>query len=342
MQSPLFLYTGPEFGERNDAIADFRQQIEKKYGALDYHLLYAADTSVQDVLTLLENGNLFSDARFIVLRNAEQIKKKEDIALIEQWKAAAEKQQNNDAWLFLVSDENSVDKKLENIVAKENKKVFWEMFEDRKEQWLRNFIKRNGFDIEDEAIDSILNMVENNTEALRNECSRFFSCFSAGHVVTEKDVDDILAHNREESAFTLFAALADNSKRPAARLETSLEILQKIRQSKDSGGVQLIAGLTWCFRKLRSWINLCRNGYASEFDLKTNGFSSKKMQQQYRGAANIWNARQVEAVLSLLSETDMAIRSGGTALEHTQLQTMIYAIVCKAGTSLEKYEADEL
>jgi hypothetical protein len=35
--------------------------------------------------------------------------------------------------------------------------------------------------------------------------------------------------------------------------EKLVSILQKIRNSKESNGIQFIAGLTWCFRKLKLW-----------------------------------------------------------------------------------------
>ena len=73
-------------------------------------------------------------------------------------------------------------------------------------------------------------------------------CFEKGHTVTVDDVDSILAHNREESAFTLFDAMAAAEHEPQTRLSESLSILQKLRNSKDSNYVSLIAGLTWFHR----------------------------------------------------------------------------------------------
>ena len=335
---PIFLYTGPEFGERNDAIAEIRQAAQNKFGSIDYHQLYMSDVSLSDVLSLLRNGNLFVPARFVVLRGAEALKKKEDIQLLSEWCDEQKSVQADDVWFFLVSDENSVDKKLEALVPKEHRKIFWEMFEDRKEQWLESFFRKNGFSLEPDAVDLILSLVENNTEALRNECSRFFVCFDKGHVVSVDDVDSILAHNREESAFTLFDAMAAAEHEPATRLSESLSILQKLRNSKDSNYVSLIAGLTWCFRKLKVWHALAKEGGLSDFNLKINGFQAKKMQQKYRAAARIWNPSQTEEAISLLSDTDIFIRSSGAAVEPVSMQTLVYCLCVKKGSALKGYE----
>ena len=115
---PVFLYKGPEFGLKNEAIEKYRVQAENKYGSLDYHLLYAQDISVREVLTIVQGGSLFAEARFVVLRNAELIKNKEDIDLLRNWVDSIKSKGYEDAYLFLVSDENSVDKKLENLIPK--------------------------------------------------------------------------------------------------------------------------------------------------------------------------------------------------------------------------------
>ena len=110
MSTPLWLFTGPELGERSDALEALRKSVEKKYGQLDNHLFYAADTSISVVLDAVQNGSLFADARFAVVRNAEAIKKKEDIQALTQW---VEQTPNEDgAFLVLISDEIGIDKKI--------------------------------------------------------------------------------------------------------------------------------------------------------------------------------------------------------------------------------------
>ena len=335
---PFYLFTGPEFGEKNDALQEIRNKTEKKFGQYDFYTFYASETKLSEVMSILTNGSLFSPARFVVLKNSEVIKKKDEIQLITDWVNASNQQKAEDSILVLISDENSVDKKLENLVPKENRKMFWEMFEDRKIPWIKNFFSKNGFRIEEEACETILNLIENNTEALRNECSRFFMCFEKDHVITSDDVDKILAHNREESSFTLFDAMADSDLSPEKRLEKSLDILQKIRNSKESSFVPLIAGLLYCFRQLKLWHSLHNGSYPSDFDLKINGFSSKKVQFRNKKAASIWNFQQVQKCISLLSATDMQLRSFGTTMEETIIQTMIYEIVVKKGSKITEYQ----
>ena len=335
MPDNLYLFTGPEIGLRSDEIEGLKRNLARKASGVDYHLFYVNETSVANVVSLLMNGSLFSDAKFVVLNNAELIKKKEDIEVISEWKKTA----SDESVLVLVSDEIGVDKKLEAVVSKDKKKIFWELFENKKTQWITDFFRRKGYSIEPDAVETILELVENNTAALASECGRFFVCFDKSHTITAEDADSLLSHNREESPFTLFDAISGTGSK-TERLETALEILQKIRLSKDSSGVQLIAGLTYCFRKLSVWQRLQASGSVLPADLKSKGFASSKMQEQYRRAARIWNVAECVAILALLASTDLQIRSDGTALEENALQTLIYLIVVKNGKPAAVYETD--
>ncbi len=338
--SPIWLFLGPEIGNKNDEIKQIRTIAKKELGDVDEDHFYANETSVSEMLSLLQNGSLFSAGRFVILRNAELIKKKEDIALLDEWVTATGKKSKteNTAWLVLVSDEISVDKKLENLIPKQHKKVFWELFENQKTEWLRNWFSKEGFTIDADAIDTILELIENNTETLKNECARFSLCFEKGRSITVDDVETVLSHSREESPFTLFSTMCEKDKSPTDRLSSSLSILQHIRNSKESSYVQLLAALAFCFRKLKAWHTLYQeNPYPSDFDLKIKGFSSKKMQGQYASAAKLWSLKETVLCLSLLSQTDMKIRTTGNTIEEIALQELLYSLIIKKGRELQVY-----
>lgn len=328
-ETEVYLFTGPEAGEKNEAIENLRDAASKKNNGIEQYKYYAADVRIEDIVAQLQNASLFSPALFISLRNAEQIKQKSDIESLVSWIKASKNSPNT---LVLISEENSIDKKIESAVPSSHKKIFWEMFENRKPQWVKNFFRKNGFSISPDAVEQILEMVENNTESLKSECSRFFFCFEKGTTITSDDVEKILSHNREENAFTLFDSMADISKNPQQRFESSLEILQKIRATKESNGIALIAGLTYCFRQLRLWHSLHSDEKSpADSELKSSGFSGKRNQEKYSKAAKIWTAGTASSILALLSATDISIRETGTALEETYLYMLIYSIVIKNG-----------
>ena len=330
MTPPVYLFTGPEFGERNDAIENLKNSVSKKFGSVDNYLFYASETPVNEFMSVLQNESLFSEATFITVKNAETIKKKDEIEIILNW---IKNVKSENAVLVLVSDEISVDSKIEKAVPSSNQKKFWEMYEDKKLPWLQNYFSKNGYTLTEDAGNLILSLIENNTQSLKAECSKFFICFPKGTKITEETVDKILTHTREENAFSLFDAMSNSQKTSQERFQNSLEILQKIRLSKENSSVMIIAGLSSCFRKLSLWHKLRLEGKNDDFNLKINGFSSAKIKKQYLSAAKNWTSGETSAILSILAETDMNIRSGGTLLENTLLEKALYEIIIKKGSS---------
>lgn len=326
---PVYLYTGPEFGERNDAVDSIKNAVKKKLGAVDEHVFYLLETPLSQVMTILQSGTLFSDGVLVVCKNAELIKKKDDIQMIADWLGDPAPEST----LILVSDDISVDSKLEKLVPSQNRKKFWTMFEEKKLPWVQSFFQKNGYKIQRNAAELILDLVENNTQALKDECSRFFICFPKEHEITEADVESVLTHNREENAFSLFAQIADSTENAENRFEKGLSVLQRIRLSKENSSVMIIAGLASCFRNLVRWHN--------EGDSAVHGVM---LQKQYRSAARVWTVGQATAVLAVLASTDMEIRSGGSQLEDILLQKMLYEIVIKKGAQIQstvpEYSAD--
>ncbi len=336
MAAPIYLFTGPEIGNRNDQVETVKASLSKKFGEIDSFLLYASDSKIENIVAKLQTESLFVPATCVVLREAELIKKKDEIELISSWLKGAK----DSSVLILVSDEISVDSKLEKLVPKENKVVFWAMDESRLSSWLQQYFRKNGYPIEADAVDTILELIENNTESLRAECGRFFLCFPKGHEISVSDVEQILAHNREESAFTLFDAMANPSESPSARLESSLSILQKILLTKNNSPVMILAGLASCFRRLELWHSIHAGGaYLDDFALKTKGFASRTARNQYSRASRVWTFGQCAAVLASIAGTDYEIRSSGTAMQDTQLSLLIYEIIMKSGGRCSVYEA---
>lgn len=337
MSAEVYLFTGPELGDKNDLIEKLLKDAREKNSDLEVYKYFSSDVRVSELVSQLQNMSLFSSALFIVYRNAEQIKLKADIDLLASYIKGSQDSPNT---LILTSDETSVDKKLDSLIEKDHKKIFWEMFDNRKPAWVKDYFRRNGYSVTDEAVDQILEMVENNTETLKNECSRFFYCFDKGHKIDTADVDKILSHNRAETPFSLFDAMADKTRAPKQRLETSLGILQKILMlgSSESSAASIISGLSYCFRQLRTWHNLHADKKTpTETQLIQAGFNKKK-RPCYEMASTLWGPGSTASILALLSETDMASRESGKALDETRLTLMLYSIIIKNGLYPASYE----
>ncbi|MCK5674334.1 MAG: DNA polymerase III subunit delta, partial [Spirochaetales bacterium] len=237
---PVYLFLGPEIGIKTDEIRKIQDTFKKQSGeSPELHKFYPYDTSIGEVTSLMKNGALFSNYKFVTFMNVEELKKDSIAELISYLKSPG-----SDCTLFLLSEKTSIDKKITNAIPKQSVRIFWELFENQKKSWISNFFRNEKIEISGDAIEMILEMVENNTNDMRNACSKLSIFFGENSRIEEEDIEHFIYHSKEENVFTLFKKIA------AADFSSSVEILHKIALSGEGSPVQLISGLQWQFRKL--------------------------------------------------------------------------------------------
>jgi DNA polymerase-3 subunit delta len=156
---------GPERGEKQEAVDDLRKRLRGAGAAAEEISFYAGETPMGDIVSVLRNGSLFSDSRLIFHKNAENLKKKDEIDALSAYLVDPA---DNTA-LVILSDEPSIAKPIENAVPQSCRRMFYEMFENRKRGWLVDFFKKQGFAVSADGVDAVLELVENSTDALRRE-----------------------------------------------------------------------------------------------------------------------------------------------------------------------------
>jgi DNA polymerase-3 subunit delta len=317
-QKGVYIFLGTEEGKKQDAVKEIRKQFSKD-GPLEETLFFAGEVSVVEIANAVQTPSLFSASRMFIVKNAEQIKKKDDVALM----ASCMKELALDTALILISDEFKLSSGIDDACRKENRKIFYEMFENEKTEWVRSFFRREGYFIDEDGVDAVLEMVENNTDALRRDCLRLMLFLPKGKSVGSSDVHEWLSHNREETTFTLFSRIAFGDKAKA------LEVLRTLLAAKESPQ-SIFAGLSWCFRKLRDYLGLLAKGEPSSFDLKLIGLSSPKAKSDYSAAARIYSIDRTDACLALCAEYDMLVRSFGNPFEQILMDVWLLRLMAPA------------
>jgi len=313
-----YIFLGPELGKKQDEVDSIKQKLPEA----ETTVFYAGETPVSTIADTIQNESLFFDKRLIIIKNAEALKKKDEIELLV---SCMENIDHNTA-IILLSDELKLAAALDDAVPKNNRKIFYELFEREKNEWLKQFFKREGFNIDKECIAVILEMVENNTEALKRECSRLIHFLPRDKEQREsqikaEDVEKWLFHNREESAWTLFSRIA------AGDLPKALESLSVMLAAKESAQ-SILAGLASCFRKLGDYLSLLETGDANNsFELKKIGISAPKTKDDYAAAARRYNVESAEACLALTAEYDNLLRSPVGVMEKILMDRYILKII---------------
>ncbi|HOX91708.1 MAG TPA: DNA polymerase III subunit delta [Spirochaetales bacterium] len=319
---------GPELGRRNDFLAQLKTRCAKEWGqSPEEHRLYADETGVTELLDLLMNGSLFSSGKLVYYYRADQIKLKADTQAL----AAYAKNPADATVLVLVSDGYGVDKLIEDAVPKEHKRVFWELSGSEMEKAVRDQLAAQGIRADQDAVEAILELVENNTEALRTECSRLALFWPKGSAISEDDVERYIAHNRSEDAFSLFERMATGS------FEQALDTLAAILANRAGNGVGLIAGLAWSMRRLSAVHDAMAQGSSFEQAARSQRINARKLLATYDAARQRWPRPLCRSLVAFSVETDAQLRQLGQAHERTILELFLYA--CMVAKAPYCYEA---
>jgi DNA polymerase III subunit delta len=331
-EPPVRLLLGPEEGEKSAFVEKVSESLAARCGEPPERTrFFAGETSVAEVVRCLRNMSLFARHRLVIVAHAEEIKGTEEVAaLVEYCASPAE-----DATLLLLSAGFSGDidrkiigdqkKKSGGAIPFEHQKVFWEMFDNQKQGWVTSFFRQRKISIAPEAVEYILDMVENNTRDMRVECERLSLFFGPDSTITLESVERYIYHSKVENVFTLFDRICDRELLPAE------EVLDKILLSREADATQLAGGLLMQFRKLAGFKRMLAANYESSEAFPKLRIFSKKNQKTYVEGSRRYSAADIETIVQLLVSFDERFRSVKTDLHDLLLRLMVYYVVARAG-----------
>jgi DNA polymerase-3 subunit delta len=331
-EPPVRLLLGPEEGEKAAFIAKITESLTARQGEPPERTrFYAGESRMADIVLCLRNMSLFARHRLVIVSNAEEVKRAEDVAALVEYLASPAE----DATLLLLSAgfSSEIDrrivgdqkKKAPGAVPFEHQKIFWEMFDNQKQGWVTSYFRQRKISIAPEAVEYILDMVENNTRDMRVECERLSLFFGPDAAITLESVEQYISHSKEENVFTLFDRICERELLPAE------EVLDKILLSREADATQLAGGLLMQFRKLAGFKRMLAANYESAEAFPKLRIFSKKNQKTYVEGSRRYSAADIETIVQLFVEFDERFRSMKTDLHDLLLRLMVYYVVQRAG-----------
>jgi DNA polymerase III subunit delta len=313
---PLYLLVGPEEGEKRQFIDDTLESYRKAAGEEpELHRFYAGQTKAEEIIALIKNGSLFSSYKFVIFSGIESCTKGEVKSLVDYAKKPDET-----ASLFLLSEEYRSAPSLDKAVTKERKKIFFELFENRKREWLFRYFDKAGVGIDEEAVEVLLELVENNTLEMKIAADRLILFFGEKGRIEAEEVEEFIYHSKEENVFTLFGRLVYRD------LPGSLEVLRKILLSGGSSGVQLLGGLLWQFRRLLDLSLLLDRNYSPDEAFAVVAVRGKRNQRNYLEGSRNYRSGELERAVTLLADYDGMLRRYPSDIGPLLLDMCIYRI----------------
>ena len=331
-EPPAYLLLGPEEGEKSAFVEKVRAALAKRIGeAPEAHRFYAGETPAAEIVRCLRNLSLFSRHRLVIVSNAEELKRAEEVnALVEYLASPAD-----DATLLLLSTgfSGDIDRKIAGDQRRKAggavpfgaQKIFWELFDNQKQGWVTAFFRQRKIAIDPDAVEYLLDMVENNTRDMRVECDRLALFFGPGSTLTLENVEHYVYHSKEENVFTLFDRICDRE------LLAAEETLDRILLSREAEATQLASGLLMQFRRLAGYKRMLAANYESAEAFQKLRIFSKKNQKTYAEGSRRFTGTDLEMIVRLLVEFDERFRSVKADLHQLLLRLLVYYIVAKAG-----------
>ncbi|WP_319475600.1 DNA polymerase III subunit delta [Marispirochaeta aestuarii] len=330
MSKSIFLLLGPENGEKERFIARLRSDLEKKAGgSLETSSFYPYDTSMADVVSDMRNGSLFASSKLVKISRIEDLKKEGVDSLTEYIASPAP-----GVTLLLLSDEIGSDPKsppgkLKKPLPKENVKIFWELFENQKQGWILSYFREKKMGIHQDALELLLDLVDNNTLDLKEACGRLALYYGEGRQLSVEDVESQILHSKEENVFSLFAKIAEGD------LAGSLDICIKILESGAGQAVQILGGIIWQFRRLHALRLLLDSNFSEQEALNRVNIRGKRNGQiSLQGAAN-YSSEDLGRILALQARYDGLLRSTPAEAHSHVLSMFFYYAVARKGLEEE-------
>jgi DNA polymerase-3 subunit delta len=318
-----YLLLGPEAGEKEAFLHRLLERIGKESGGPpEVQRYYPFEGDLTEAMAALANGSLFSRHRVLLLNQAEELTRKRELDLLAAYCARPAP----DSTLVLLSDEVArVDPRLERLVPRDNKVIFWELFENQKQGWIMNFFRSRSIQVESQAVEFLLDMVDNDTLTLAGTCEKLALFFGPGSRLGYDEVEKILFHSKEENVFTLFEKLASRD------FPAGLEVLAQILLARESEAVQLLAGLTGQYRKLLAMKRLLAASYSAEEAAQRLAMRSKRVQRIYAEGCRRYGLSELESIMRLSARFDLRLRSLKSTLHALLLELYLYYAAVQGG-----------
>lgn len=256
--------------------------------------------------------------RGYTLKKIKENEKKKVTGLLENCRYNRERP---DTYVIMLNETTDrIPESLTRLLTAKQRIMFWEMFENKKQEWIISRFKSAGMQIEKEAVLFILQTIENNKEYLENEISKIIAVFSAlrkeGEQSVRKEfIEEYLFHSKEENAFSLFSAMMKKD------LPGSMQILEKVFILDE---FSLLFGLLFSFRRLLKVFDLYHNQKKSSREIYSQLFiKSKKIQAEMDLALDSFSLSHIVESFYHLSELDYYLKILPTDLKKIKLEQFI-------------------
>ena len=277
--------------------------LEKKLDISDTDIIYYNIDDIDGIINEASTIGMFSLNKFIIINMDSYFKDKKDIPNINLLENYFDSY-NSNSYLVFVCNSDSIDsrKKIVNLIKKYGIVKKLEVNDNYLNDYVNNYLKDNGYKINNGDVVYFINRVGNNINNVTNELDKLMLYKINDKIINRNDIDLLTVENIDDSIYDLVNCILKNDNEKAIKLYNNF-----IDNGMDVN--QIVAIIAAQIRLLYQVKRLYNSGKSNDEIAKILGFKSVYRVKYLLNDSYYYSESDLVKYLSKLADIDNAIKT---------------------------------
>ena len=277
--------------------------LEKKLDISDNDIFYYNIDDIDGIINEVSTIGMFSLNKFIIINMDSYFKDKKDIPNINLLENYFDSY-NSNSYLVFVCNSDSIDsrKKIVNLIKKYGIVKKLEVNDNYLNDYVNNYLKDNGYKINNGDVVYFINRVGNNINNVTNELDKLMLYKINDKIINRNDIDLLTVENIDDSIYDLVNCILKNDNEKAIKLYNNF-----IDNGMDVN--QIVAIIAAQIRLLYQVKRLYNSGKSNDEIAKILEFKSVYRVKYLLSDSYYYSESDLVKYLSKLADIDNAIKT---------------------------------
>lgn len=277
--------------------------LEKKLDISDNDIIYYNIDDIDGIINEASTIGMFSLNKFIIINMDSYFKDKKDIPNINLLENYFDSY-NSNSYLVFVCNSDSIDsrKKIVNLIKKYGIVKKLEVNDNYLNDYVNNYLKDNGYKINNGDVVYFINRVGNNINNVTNELDKLMLYKINDKIINRNDIDLLTVENIDDSIYDLVNCIFKNDNEKAIKLYNNF-----INNGMDVN--QIVAIIAAQIRLLYQVKRLYNSGKSNDEIAKILEFKSVYRVKYLLNDSYYYSESDLVKYLSKLADIDNAIKT---------------------------------
>lgn len=277
--------------------------LEKKLDISDNDIIYYNIDDIDGIINEASTIGMFSLNKFIIINMDSYFKDKKDIPNINLLENYFDSY-NSNSYLIFVCNSDSIDsrKKIVNLIKKYGIVKKLEVNDNYLNDYVNNYLKDNGYKINNGDVVYFINRVGNNINNVTNELDKLMLYKINDKIINRNDIDLLTVENIDDSIYDLVNCILKNDNEKAIKLYNNF-----IDNGMDVN--QIVAIIAAQIRLLYQVKRLYNSGKSNDEIAKILEFKSVYRVKYLLSDSYYYSESDLVKYLSKLADIDNAIKT---------------------------------